>query len=229
MSNLQPPIEGSEHPHSPLTDALLAGLSPTERAHLVHRLEQLAVADVVLQRRIHLARRWFPRFLAVACLVLMGWIVGLAATLPRHYVAGHWNAAWTGFDLVLFASLAVTSWGLWRQRQVAVGASLVTATLLLCDAWFDVAMSDSGRDLMASIGSAVLIEIPLAISLLWLCRRLSRVTFRLSHGLSLDSSMKSVWRSPLPTAALAPRPRDRHPPDRQPPARQATGAPDRPV
>lgn len=208
----QPPINGSEHPHSAFTDAVLAGLSPTERAHLVHRLEQLAVADVVLRRRIHLARRWFPRFLAVACLILVVWIGVLAATLPRHYVAGHWKAAWTGFDLVLFVSLAVTSWALWRQRQVAVGASLVTGTLLLCDAWFDVATSDPGRDLMASILSAVLIEIPLAASLLWLCRRLSRVSSRLSHGLSLDSSMESVWRTPLPTAALAPRPSRRRPP-----------------
>ena len=208
----QPPDEGSEHLHSAFTDAVLAGLSPTERAHLVHRLEQLAVADVVLRRRIHLARRWFPRFLAVACLILVVWIGVLAVTLPRHYVAGHWKAAWTGFDFALFASLAVTSWALWRQRQVAVGASLVTGTLLLCDAWFDVVTSDSRRDLMASVLSAVLIEIPLAVSLLWLCRRLSRVSSRLSHGLSLDSSMTSVWRTPLPTAALPPLPHHHRPP-----------------
>ena len=205
----KPSVEGSEHQHSAFNDAVLAGLSPTERAHLVHRLEQLAVADVVLRRRIHLARRWFPRFLAVACLILVVWIGVLAATLPRHYVAGHWKAAWTGFDLVLFASLAITSWSLWRQRQVAVGASLVTATLLLCDAWFDVATSDPGRDLMASIASAVFIEIPLALSLLWLCRRLSRISSRLSHGLSLDSSMTSVWRTSLPTASLPPLRSDR--------------------
>ena len=208
MPNVQP-VDGPEHPHSALTDVVLSALSPSERAHLVHRLEQLAVADVVLRRRIHLARRWFPRFLAVSCLILAVWIGVLAETLPRHYVAGHWKAAWTGFDLVLFAALAVTSWALWRQRQVAVGATLVTGTLLLCDAWFDVVMADPGRDLMASLGSAVLVEIPLAAALLWLCRRLSRVSSRLSHGLSLDSSMTSVWRTPLPTAAVVPPRRDR--------------------
>ena len=195
---------GARNPHSILTDALLASLSPSERAQLVHRLEQLAVADVVLRRRIHMARRWFPRFLAVSCLILAVWIGVLAATLPRHYVAGHWKAAWTGFDLVLFAALAVTAWALWRQRQVAVGATLVTGTLLLCDAWFDVTTSDPGRDLMTSVGSAILIEIPLALTLLWLCRRLSRVNSRLSHGLSLDASMTSIWRTPLPIAAVVP-------------------------
>jgi hypothetical protein len=203
MPSPQLPVEGSDHPHSALTDAQLAALAPSERAHLVHRLEQLAVADVVLRRRIHLARRWFPRFLAVSCLILAVWIGVLAATLPRHYVAGHWKAAWTGFDLFLFLALAVTAWALWRQRQVAIGATLVTGTLLLCDAWFDVTTSDPGRDLMASFGSAILIEIPLALTLLWLCRRLSRVSSRLSHGLSLDSSMTSVWRTPLPIAAVA--------------------------
>ena len=203
MPNPQSPLEGTEHAHPALTDAALATLSPPERAHLVHRLEQLAVADVVLRRRIHLARRWFPRFLAVSCVILGVWIGVLATTLPRHYVTGHWSAAWTGFDIALFAALAVTAWALWRQRQVAVGATLVTGTLLLCDAWFDVTTSGSGRDLMASLGSAVLIEVPLALTLLWLCRRLSRVSSRLSHGLSLDSTMTSVWRTPLPIAAAA--------------------------
>lgn len=202
MPSPQSPIEGSEHSHSALTDAVLAALSPSERAHLMHRLEQLAVADVVLRRRIHLARRWMPRFLAVSCLILAVWIGVLAATLPRHYVAGHWKAAWTGFDLALFAALAVTAWALWRQRQVVIGATLVTGTLLLCDAWFDVTTSDPGRDLVASLGSAILIEIPLAVTLLWLCRRLSRVSSRLSRGLSLDSSMTSIWRTPLPIAAV---------------------------
>ena len=199
------PPPTTPHPGPPLiADDLLAELSPSQRAHLIHRLEQLAVADVVLHRRVHWVRRWFPRFLAVACLMLVPWIVVLAVTLPRHYVAGHWKAAWLGFDLTLFISLAVTAWALWRQRQVAVGATLVTATLLLCDAWFDINTADPGSDLLMSLGSAVLIEIPLAVSLLWLCRRLSQVSSRLSHGLALDSSILSVWRTPLPSAAVLP-------------------------
>ena len=53
--------------------------------------------------------------LTVASAVLIPWIVLLALTLPRHYVAGHWRLTWVGFDIILLASLAATAWFAWRR------------------------------------------------------------------------------------------------------------------
>lgn len=39
---------------------------------------------------------------------------------------------------VLFGCLAVTAWGLWKQRQIVVPVSIITSVLLLCDAWVEL-------------------------------------------------------------------------------------------
>lgn len=195
--------------HPVITDEMLAALTGVQRAELVAKLEALAVADVDLPASAHFIRRWFPRLLALSCLVLVPWIVILAMTLPRHYETGHWQIAWSGFDCALFIALAITAWSLWRQRQIAVIACLITATLLICDAWFDITTSQHGSDLLTSILSAALIEIPLAVSLLVLSGRIQRVNWRLSHGLPIDAPLVSKWTAMLPSAAmLRPEPRE---------------------
>lgn len=41
-------------------------------------------------------------------------------------------------EFVLLGCLAVTAWGLWKQRQIVVPVSIITSVLLLCDAWVDL-------------------------------------------------------------------------------------------
>ena len=41
-------------------------------------------------------------------------------------------------EFVLLGCIAVTAWGLWKQRQIVVPASIITSVLLLCDAWVDL-------------------------------------------------------------------------------------------
>jgi hypothetical protein len=43
----------------------------------------------------------------------------------------------------------------------------VIATLLVCDAWFDV-LTSSGRDRLVSLSLALVVELPLAGFCLWL-------------------------------------------------------------
>ena len=43
-----------------------------------------------------------------------------------------------------------------------VPAALVTATLLVCDAWFDVTLDLGTPDIWWAVGSALLVELPLA-------------------------------------------------------------------
>jgi hypothetical protein len=53
---------------------------------------------------------------------------------------------------------------------------IVTGTLLLCDAWFDLTLDYGSRAFTTSILSAVFAEIPLALILFAAARRLIRLT-----------------------------------------------------
>ncbi len=195
--------ESEEHSSVAITDQALAELSGAERADLVHRVEKIATDAAVLPHRIWVARRWAPRFLACCSLFLVPWIGYLIITLPHRYETQNWSLAWSGLDVAELAALAVTAWSLWRQRQIAVTATLVTAVLLACDAWFDVTTAQSGRDLLQSVGTAIFAELPLAGALFALHVRLDRVSTRLKNGQSLRTRISPSWRQPLPTAAMA--------------------------
>jgi hypothetical protein len=181
-----------------ITDQMLEDLTTDERADVVRRIHLMAAAELPVTPRVLVARRWFPRFLAGCCLALIPWTIGLAMTLPQHYVARHWDAQWTGFDVLLFGGLSLTAWSVWRRRQIVVPATLVTSTLLLCDAWFDVLTSD-GRDLWISVAAAVFIELPLATLLGLMCLRLIKDTVRVTRGLPHDAPIPPLWRAPLVT------------------------------
>jgi len=108
--------------------------------------------------------------------VLAAWIGLLAATLPRYYRAGDWRGAWVGFDIALLLTFAATGWAAWRRRQILIICLVVLATLLCCDAWFDVVLDARTRGFEVSLLSAILIELPLAAVAIQGARRLVRVT-----------------------------------------------------
>jgi len=120
-------------------------------------------------------RSRYPRRLVLPLTVgaagFLAWIVTLAVRLPERYVAGHWNVAWVGFDVILLASLVTTAWAAARRQHVAPAAALVTAVLLLCDAWFDVTTASGAVDVAVSVVSALTVELPVAGVLLWAARR----------------------------------------------------------
>ena len=184
---------------SAISDRMLRDLSHLERADVLRRIQMLTASELPVSERILAARQWSVRFLAVCCLVLIPWTVGLAVSLPRHYVAGNWRIAWTGFDIVLLGCLAITAWGLWKRRQIVVPASMITSVLLLCDAWFDVLTANGHRDLIVSAASALFAELPLAALLCLLCVRALRVAVRAARGLEPDAPIPPLWRTPLIT------------------------------
>jgi hypothetical protein len=113
---------------------------------------------------------------AGCCVVLAGWIVLLAATLPHHFDAHHWRAVWVNFDAFLLAAFAVTAWAIWRERQVLILMLMLIGTMLCCDAWFDVGTSLATSGFGLSLLSAVLAELPLAFLAFAGARRLLRAT-----------------------------------------------------
>lgn len=93
---------------------------------------------------------------------LAPWTVYLALTLPTGFSAHYWRLAWAGFDVLLLSSMAGTAYLGWRRRQAVIAGAIVTATLLICDAWFDIALDLGTRGIWTSLASAAFIELPLA-------------------------------------------------------------------
>jgi hypothetical protein len=178
-------------------EAELRRMSPKERARLMQALACLdmpRLANAGSPRR----RRLFLIVTIVCCVGLAAWIGVLAVTLPRFYRAGDWRGAWVGFDLAELGAFAATAWAAWRGRQVLIMCLLVLATLLLCDAWFDVTLDLRTSDFLFSLLSAVLIEIPLAIAAILAARRLLRLTIgRIRSREGLPGPVPSLWRIPL--------------------------------
>lgn len=105
--------------------------------------------------------------LAFGAACFAGWIVALAVSLPSRHVAGHWNLTWVGFDTMQFGSMIIAAWTFARRPRAAPTAFLVTAVLLVCDAWFDVTTASGGADTTVSLLFALLLELPLAAAFAW--------------------------------------------------------------
>ena len=115
-------------------------------------------------------RRWVAPMLALGAVVLIPWTLVLAYRLPAQHTSDHWDIAWVGFDLALAAALAATGLTIARRSAWAPSAAAVAATLLFCDAWFDVVLASGHDGQVEAVLEAVLVEIPLAIFLVWLAR-----------------------------------------------------------
>jgi hypothetical protein len=181
-----------------LEESDLQQMTPEERAQLARALASLNARSLVStplgQRR--------RRILIAACLVgvvlLAIWIVVLEVKLPRDYRAGGWRAAWVGFDIALLLTFAATAWAAWRRRQVLIGCLIVLATLLCCDAWFDITLDWGTKGFMVSVLSAAVIELPLAVLALIGARRLLRLTVgRLELLSGFSGPVPAFWQVPL--------------------------------
>ncbi len=141
---------------------------------------------------------------AVGTALLLPWLVFLSITLPATSSGGAWRIVWVGFDATLVAAFIATLLAVWLRRQVALIALVVTSTLLVCDAWFDVCLSWGTDEHWGSIATAF-IEIPVAIflasSAIVLMRR-NLTAVALLRG--LDPEALPLWRRPM--IHLAPSP-----------------------
>jgi hypothetical protein len=75
---------------------------------------------------------------------------------------------------------------------------VVLATLLVCDAWFDITLDFATRGFAFSVLLALLVELPLAAVALIGARRLLRLTFSQLDALKGDySPVPPFWKVPL--------------------------------
>ena len=173
-------------------------MSQDERRQLAHALAALDAPHPLTDPRLRRRMRFGLLLMTGCCIALAGWIAILILTLPGHYTSTDWQTVWVGLDLAELAGFAATGWAAWHQRQVVTFFMIVTATLLVCDAWFDVALSYGSSDFTTSIISALLVELPLAFLLFASARRLVRATIQIVMELSgVAGPAPPLWRVPL--------------------------------
>lgn len=147
---------------------------------------------------------------SAAAIALVPWITVLGLTLPDRIETHAWRLTWVGFDVALLAGLALTALLGWRNRQLVVSALLVTATLLFCDAWFDLTLSWGTHEELASIVTAVAGELPFGLLLVLAHHRLVRtLTDRIWRDRGLRGTAPPLRRQPLLVAPSTPAARTR--------------------
>lgn len=122
------------------------------------------------------APAWVPPLFLALALALVPWTVWLAYDLPRRHVARHWDVAWAGFDVALTVALVATAVAAVRRSPAVQGCAGVAATLLGCDAWFDILTAAHGREMAIALAQAAFLELPLAGVCFWLARNAERVS-----------------------------------------------------
>ena len=97
--------------------------------------------------------------------------------------------------VVVAMVLLATAWLGYKRRQIAVVGLIMSGTLMLIDAWFDVTFSWGTRGLGGAVLSAVIVEVPLGVllisSALLIMRRSATLVAKL-RGISGPSL--SIWR-----------------------------------
>lgn len=148
--------------------------------------------------RVKRVRTRLLAVLVACCAGLGSWIVYLAFSMPTGYHSKAWSAAWIGFDTLLLLALTGTVLAAMLRRQIVVMLAVFTATLLLCDAWFDIVLDWGTSEVWVSLASAAFVEVPLALFLVSRVRKLVRAALqRRWRELGLPGDPPALHRIPL--------------------------------
>jgi hypothetical protein len=162
----------------PIDAERVAAMTQAERRDLQRLLHDVPHTDAHTRRRPRVSRRLFLVVTVGSAVSLVAWVVYLGATLtpPSEVSTGQWRLVWIGLDVAEMAGLALMAWAAWRRRMILIPAAVVTGTLLVSDAWFDLVLSWGTDDWLQSLLAAVLVEIPLAALFWGSARRISRAS-----------------------------------------------------
>jgi hypothetical protein len=178
-------------------------MTQDERRELARMLAAIDLPHPMAARHLRLRRRFGLLFMTACCLALAAWIGILILTLPDRFTSSDWRAVWVGLDIAELIGLVAIGWAAWRQRQVLIFFMMMTGTLLLCDAWFDLALSYGSSGFTRSVITALVAEFPLAFLFFAGARRLVRATVQTVMQLAgITGPVPPLWRVPLLAAGL---------------------------
>jgi predicted branched-subunit amino acid permease len=124
-------------------------------------------------------RRWLAPLFFLVGAGLLPWTIYLVVTLPgRHVQSGYYDVAWGGFDVALAALFVSTGIGLVRRTLWVQSTATAVATLLVCDAWFDILSSRPGRERLLAVALALVAELPSAVVCLLITRHVEETAER---------------------------------------------------
>ena len=90
--------------------------------------------------------KWAVLLYGGLALVLVPWILDLAANLPVRHVARHWDTLWVGFDIMMLITILLTLWFMLKKMVWIVVSASALATLFIVDAWFDILTARPGME-----------------------------------------------------------------------------------
>lgn len=150
-------------------------------------------------------RRWLAPLFFLAGVGLLPWTAYLILTLPgKHLQTGYYDFAWGGFDIGLAALLVATGVGLLRRKLWVQSTATAAATMLLCDAWFDVLSSHPGRERLTAVVLAAAAELPTAAICLLIARHVEEVAERAQRYALVARRLRPRRRAAVAEAVEAP-------------------------
>ena len=166
------------NPDSKLSKIAISRRWPVLRFTDLQRADHKPTVEVGAAAAIEPAPPWVARTFLLLGVCLLPWTVLLALTLPARHGTHHYGLAWTGFDVALAAALLATGIGAARQAAWLQGAATAAATLLICDAWFDVLSSTSRNEVLTALLLALLVELPIAAACLFVAHHAEEAAIR---------------------------------------------------
>ena len=159
-------------------------------------------AEPPIVPRLH---RWLVPLFFLAGVGLLPWTVYLIVTLPgRHLQTGYYDLAWGGFDVALAALLVATGVGLLCRKLWVQSTATAAATMLVCDAWFDVLSSNPGQERLVAIMLAFAVELPSAVVCLLIARHVEEIAERAQRYALVARRLRPRRRAAAASAAEAP-------------------------
>jgi hypothetical protein len=119
-------------------------------------------------------RHWLIGLFGLVGLGLFPWTIWLSASLKAHHETRHWDLAWSGFDSGLAFAFLLTAFAAWRKSPWVGALAAATGTLLITDAWFDIALESHSDEIRNAVYLAVFAELPLAALCFWIAYRTER-------------------------------------------------------
>src|SRR6476469_2032736 len=139
-------------------------------------------------------RYWVIALFGVIGVSLFPWPIWRSSSLKAHHETRHWDLAWSGFDSGLALAFLLTAFAAWRRSPWVGALAAATGTLLITDAWFDIALESHSDELRNAVYLAAFAEVPVAVLCFWIAYRTERF---LSLVLPLASATEGPAESDL--------------------------------